>query len=340
MLFVREVAVVEHHHGHHHNPGLRQLVRKPLLVRLDRPQVPRGILGADDHLLSVCTALARQKSRTSKRAWARNWRPVNGQRDPKQTRQHVMLWTRLSVCLLYWWSSVDASASRSDFYVASAMFPLQPLPTTLPWFCRVRYWFSTQCGPFRSQRLLHKMTNSRRSFYSSSSRLLNVKTRQKTQYLLSFVAVFTDQLAQRINRNITCAQGNRDVHSRWNFTWTFTEFTWRSDVKCVFPRCPPSPYSAHPGRQRCLTAPHSRRLPGEFTATSTSARMASSEPPGCSATRRSRGTLLLLCFCCYSALLCVRLSLCSCVIFPVFGAYIIQPRALYNWCPRCCYSQV
>ena len=72
-----------------------------------------------------------------------------------------------------------------------------------------------------SQRLLHKMTNSR-CFDSSSSRSLNVKT-SKTQYLAS---ILTDTLVQCIWHNINYAQGKRYLHSRLKFISAFTEFTW------------------------------------------------------------------------------------------------------------------
>ena len=47
-------------------------------------------------------------------------------------------------------------------------------------------------------------------FHSSSSRSLSVKT----HYLAS---ILTDTFVEGICRNVSCAQGKRSLHSRWNF---------------------------------------------------------------------------------------------------------------------------
>ena len=64
------------------------------------------------------------------------------------------------------------------------------------------------------------------SFYSSSSRSLNVETSQETRYL---ALKRTHKLGQCICRNINCAQEKQRLRLRWKCISLSTEFTepWR-----------------------------------------------------------------------------------------------------------------
>ena len=114
-------------------------------------------------------------------------------------------------------------------------------------FCRV-------VTSILSQRLLHKMTNSRAVFIARIHARQTSKLSQETQYLAS---ILSDTFVEYICRNIRCALGEWSLQLKVKFISTFTEFTrpwWRtltnsSDVKYLFPRCrteqdipPPSPH--------------------------------------------------------------------------------------------------
>ena len=93
-----------------------------------------------------------------------------------------------------------------------------------------------------SQRLLHKMTNSRAVLIARLRVRQTSRLSQETQYL---APILTDKLVQCIRHNINFAHWKQCSHSSWKFSSTFTEFTWPwrrtltnwHDVKYVFPRC-------------------------------------------------------------------------------------------------------
>ena len=80
-------------------------------------------------------------------------------------------------------------------------------------------WVSGYCTKWRIQVS---------SFHSSYSRLLNVKTAPKTQYLAS---ILSDTFVKCIYHNISCALGKWSLHSRWNFISTFAKLHVHGDER-------------------------------------------------------------------------------------------------------------